>query len=137
MTVLVNKLRNRVRIESVEQVPRMDGNFDRQYNFIARVWAAVANTGRGNMYVGGKDTEEVASHKITIRFMRGLHKDLFISMVREQREFTEEFNYDFNGPLMRRFRIHKIKNVGERNEYLEIMVEEIERNFDKGAYHDN
>lgn len=113
MTQLAHRLNRRIKLEQIGETPNGLGDYDTAYTLIATVWAEVKPLS-GKQYISDTQISEKPTHKFTVRFRRDLKKDHFILLTEAPTEPD------------RRFRIFSITNAGERNEYLEILAEEIE-----------
>jgi len=96
------KLRNRIVIQKPDDyASRING--ERTFHTFATVWAAVSPmSGSESMNSTTRKDEAMLTHRITIRFLRGLTPDMRISFE------------------SRTLKIRAIRNVGERNREIEI-----------------
>lgn len=105
--VIVGELRHRITILTKVEVEEANGAATLPiYNEIVTVWGSVESIA-GLTRIDTKQIGEEITHRITIRYFKNL---------------TSEHWLKFKN---RNFVIKNIKNIDERNQYLEIMVQEV------------
>jgi len=135
------KLRHRVTIKKVIQTPNDDGGFDRSYTTLHTVWMEVnpiSEKSPYGEYIRGVQTDERATHRFKARvnamdsiigrsFSLGFSTgfDVIIDMTTLKSDYFlfVQRNTSAQGRL---FKIHKIGNEEELNNYYVILAEEIE-----------
>jgi hypothetical protein len=144
MTWLVPKLRKRVEIREATQTPNDAGGFDRGYTTLLTVWAAFKPVTFGTFlqtaYIRGVQTQDVLTHEFIVRR---------VAVQNLGSEFSSAYGtgYDSIGDLNplkgdnayflflqrnsssakgRMFRVKRIEDNMEREEYIKLMATEIE-----------
>ena len=109
-----------------EQTPNSDGGYTQQYKNLAEVWAGVDPiSASAAKYIRSVQIGDAPTHKITVR--RSLPMGVATA---EAGGFVKADNFIFllsttKGTIGRLFRIDAAQNVGELDEYLEVMVKEM------------
>jgi SPP1 family predicted phage head-tail adaptor len=101
----IGKLRARIEIQSYTEIQSGGHNTYKKWTTVKNVWADIDPV-KGLVTLDTKQIGEKVTHKITIRYQP------FIT--------TEHWIY-FNS---RRYRIRSVRNLQERNRFLELLCEE-------------
>jgi SPP1 family predicted phage head-tail adaptor len=103
----INSLRHRVVIQSELASADGAGGYSLSWNFIATVWASVTPLS-GREILAGQRLESRITHRIRMRY----RSDITV---------TSSTRLSWNG---RTFNIRAVINPGQRNRWLELLVEE-------------
>lgn len=116
----IGRMRHRISLQSYSEM--QDSTFQTvpTWTTITTFWGEVVAT-KGRVYFNGQQTDEVITHKITMRYQNS------------NVPITTELWLLFRN---RRFRIRRVKDILERNRFLELMCEEVflaQSNFTSGS----
>jgi len=127
MTWLAPKLDKRIDIVKPIQIPTSFGGFERDYEILVTIWAGL-ETVSPLRYIRGVQVDENVTHKITIRKiavkpLENLDGEATINPVKMNYFIFLRQSSETKG---RRFSIRNILNIGEKDEYYQLLVEELE-----------
>jgi len=105
MVIAAGRLRHRVQIEADTPTRASDGGDVEAWSTVATVWAGIEPLS-GREYFTAQQTQSQVTHKITVRYFRGL---------------TAAHRIKYGS---RTFQIEGVRNMGERNAKMELMAKE-------------
>lgn len=101
----IGKLRHRITLQTLSEVPNADYGIERTYTDVKALWALIDPL-KGTVYFDTKQIEEGITHRIYIRNYPELTTEHWI--LHETR----------------RFRIRSVRDIMERDRYIELLCEE-------------
>lgn len=120
----IGSLRHRISLYYIGQIEESGGpNTYTNLTKITDLWGKVEALS-GLVRFDTKQIGEELTHKITVRFYKGLSAQNWLKY------------YDPTSEVTRNFEIKNIKNIDERNQYLELLVKEVfndEDDFEAGT----
>ena len=138
MTWLAAKLKHRVEVRKPVQTPNSDGGYDKTWIVLLTIWAGIVPISRGQPeYIRGKQIDETDTHIFTFRKVAleelvkafGDGFSTSFNIISDLNNLKSEF-YLFqqkpNTTKGRLWRVSRVTNVNEDDEFFEVFAEEIE-----------